>query len=80
MKNYNQKKNNPCSSRNNMHDKSACSPNTHPKILKRNYHITSQTAYHISELAFMENTSEGRIIDKLMRLYLATQTSYKEMI
>lgn len=43
------------------------------KILKKNYHVTSQTAYHITRLAMQENTSEGRIIDKLMRTYLSTQ-------
>lgn len=42
------------------------------RILKRNYHVTSQTAYHIAQLAIMEGTSEGRIIDKLMRTYLAS--------
>lgn len=44
-----------------------------PKVVKRNYHVTSQTAYHITELALREGTSEGRIIDKLMRTYLASQ-------
>lgn len=44
-----------------------------PRILKKNYHVTSQTAYHITQLALAENTSEGRIIDKLMRNYLATR-------
>lgn len=43
------------------------------KILKKNYHVTSQTAYHITKMALQENTSEGRIIDKLMRTYLCTQ-------
>ena len=43
------------------------------KILKKNYHVTSQTAYHITRLAMQENTPEGRIIDKLMRTYLSTQ-------
>ena len=43
------------------------------KTLKKNYHVTSQTAYHITRLAMQENTSEGRIIDKLMRTYLSTQ-------
>ena len=47
-----------------------------PKILKKNYHVTSQTAYHITQLAIAENTSEGRIIDKLMRNYLASRGSY----
>ena len=43
------------------------------KIVKKNYHVTSQTAYHITQLALEENTSEGRIIDKLMRNYLASR-------
>jgi hypothetical protein len=43
------------------------------KVLKKNYHVTSQTAYHITQLALEENTSEGRIIDKLMRNYLASR-------
>lgn len=47
-----------------------------PKILKKNYHVTSQTAHHITQLAIAENTSEGRIIDKLMRNYLANRGSY----
>lgn len=46
------------------------------KVVKRNYHVTSQTAYHISKLAMANNTSEGRIIDKIMRTYLATQGNY----
>ena len=45
------------------------------KIVKRNYHVTSQTAYHIAELAFQEQTSEGRIIDKIVRSYLADRAS-----
>jgi len=43
------------------------------KVVKKNYHVTSQTAYHITELALIGNTSEGRIIDKLMRFYLASR-------
>lgn len=46
------------------------------KVVKRNYHVTSQTAYHITKLAMENNTSEGRIIDKIMRTYLAAQGSY----
>ncbi|WP_300944036.1 hypothetical protein [uncultured Duncaniella sp.] len=42
-----------------------------PKILKKYYHVTAQTAYHIARLAIQEGTSEGRIIDKIMRTYLA---------
>lgn len=44
-----------------------------PKILSKRYNVTSQTAYHITELALREGTTEGRIIDKIMRTYLATQ-------
>lgn len=46
------------------------------KVLKKNYHVTAQTAYHITQLAIQENTSEGRIIDKIMRNYLAARGSY----
>lgn len=44
-----------------------------PRIIKKNYHVTSQTAYHITQMAIACNTSEGRIIDKLMRNFLASQ-------
>ena len=47
-----------------------------PKILKKNYHVTAQTAYHITQLALQENTSEGRIIDKLVRNYQASASRY----
>lgn len=49
-----------------------------PRIVKKNYHITTQTAYHIADLALREGTSEGRIIDKIMRTYLATQRVYNK--
>lgn len=42
-----------------------------PKIVRRNYHVTASTAYNIRKLAMESNTSEGRIIDKLIRNYLA---------
>ena len=42
-----------------------------PKIVKRNYHVTASTAYNIRRLAMETDTSEGRIIDKLIRNYLA---------
>ena len=42
-----------------------------PKILKKNYHVTSQTANHIATLAIKEDTSEGRIVDKIVRTYMA---------
>lgn len=48
----------------------------HPKILKKNYHVTSQTAYHITRLALQENTTEGRVVDKIVRSYLAEHGSY----
>lgn len=41
------------------------------KIIKKNYHVTAQTAYHITQIALRNNMSEGRVIDKLMRNYLA---------
>lgn len=44
-----------------------------PRIIRKNYHVTSQTAYHITQMAIACNTSEGRIIDKLMRNFLASQ-------
>lgn len=44
-----------------------------PRIIQKNYHVTAQTAYHITQMALACNTSEGRIIDKLMRNYLASQ-------
>lgn len=44
-----------------------------PKVVVRKYHITSQTAYHITQLALMENTSEGRVLDKIIRTYMATR-------
>ena len=46
-----------------------------PKIVKRNYHVTPQTAYHIRELAFQEDIPEGKVIDKLMRSYLAERNA-----
>lgn len=49
----------------------------HPKIVKKNYHVNSQTAYHIARLALQENTSEGRIIDKIIRNYLVMLGDYK---
>ena len=45
-------------------------------VVRKNYHVTSQTAYHIAELALQEKTTEGRIIDKLMRNYLAERGVY----
>ena len=44
-----------------------------PRIIRKNYHVTPQTAYHITQMAIACNTSEGRIIDKLMRNFLAAQ-------
>ena len=58
------------------HKRQTLKDSNKPKILKKNYHVTSQTAYHITQLAIAENTSEGRVIDKLMRNYLAGRGSY----
>ena len=49
-----------------------------PKIVSKRYNVTSQTAYHITELALMENTTEGRIVDKMMRTYLASQETCRD--
>ena len=49
---------------------------TKARRCSENYHVTSQTAYHIAELALQEKTTEGRIIDKLMRNYLAERGVY----
>lgn len=43
------------------------------RIVKKRYNVTSQTAYHIQELALQEQTTEGRILDKIMRCYLANR-------
>lgn len=43
------------------------------KTEKKMYIVSSQTAYHIRELALQENTTEGRIIDKIMRTYLCNR-------
>lgn len=48
-----------------------------PKIVTKNYHVTSQTAYHITQLALESHTSEGRIIDKIMRTYLSNRGHYQ---
>lgn len=52
-------------------------PKVHRSIVKRNYHVTSQTAYHITRMAMEQNTSEGRIIDKIIRTYLADRGNYE---
>lgn len=44
-----------------------------PKLVTKRIVVTSQTAYHITELALRENITEGKLIDKIMRTYLATQ-------
>ena len=48
-------------------------PDNKPKIIHKKYHVTSQTAYNVAKLAMMLNTSEGRIIDKLVRNYMISQ-------
>ena len=35
--------------------------------------VTSQTNYHLNELALQEHKSIGQIVDKLMRTYLASR-------
>lgn len=50
-------------------------PTREVKIVRKRYNVTTQTAYHIQELAFQEGTTEGRIIDKLMRSYLCDRAS-----
>ena len=47
------------------------------KIISKKYCVTSQTAYHIAELARHKNVTEGRIIDKLMREYRLTSMRSK---
>jgi len=47
--------------------------NDRPKVVSRRYNVTSQTAYHVTELALREGITEGRVIDKIMRTYLASQ-------
>lgn len=44
-----------------------------PAIVSRKYNVTSMTAYHIAKLAAQENMTEGRVIDKIMRTYLASR-------
>ncbi len=44
-----------------------------PAIVSRKYNVTSMTAYHISKLAAQEGMTEGRVIDKIMRTYLASR-------
>lgn len=48
--------------------------NTKRKIVKKNYHVSSQTAYHITQLALQENTTEGKIVDFLCKNYLASRS------
>lgn len=45
-----------------------------PKIVDRRYKVTSQTAYHIMEIALQEGITEGRVIDKIIRTYLANRS------
>lgn len=44
-----------------------------PKVVSKRYHVTSQTAYHIMQIALQEGLTEGRVIDKIMRTYLASR-------
>ena len=47
--------------------------NTKWKIVKRNYHVTAQTAYHITQLALQENITEGKAVDHIVKSYLASR-------
>jgi len=47
--------------------------NTKRKVVKKNYHVTSQTAYHITQIALQEGITEGRAIDMIMKSYLASR-------
>lgn len=44
-----------------------------PRNVSRRIVVTSQTAYHLTELALQEHKTEGQIIDKIMRTYLASR-------
>lgn len=48
------------------------------KPVKRVYIVSPQTAYHVQELALQEDTTEGRIIDKIMRSYLCNRATMYE--
>jgi hypothetical protein len=48
--------------------------NTKRKVVKKNYHVSSQTAYHITQLALQNNCGEGKIIDYIMKTYLASRS------
>jgi hypothetical protein len=48
--------------------------NTKRKVVKKNYHVSSQTAYHITQLALQNNCGEGKIIDHIMKTYLASRS------
>jgi len=47
--------------------------NTKRKVVKKNYHVSSQTAYHITQIALQEGITEGRAIDMIMKSYLASR-------
>ena len=48
--------------------------NTKRKVVKKNYHVSSQTAYHITQIALQENITEGRVVDFLTKSYLASRS------
>lgn len=48
--------------------------NTKRKVVKRNYHVSSQTAYHITQLALQYGEPEGKIVDRIMKTYLASRS------
>lgn len=44
-----------------------------PSIVSKRYNVTSMTAYHIARIAAQEGITEGRVVDKIMRTYLASR-------
>ena len=50
-----------------------------PKHVSRNYHVTPQTAYNVTKLAMMMNTSEGRVIDKLVRNCMVSEDTLNKI-
>lgn len=50
-----------------------------PKHVSRNYHVTPQTAYNVAKLAMMMKTSEGRVIDKLVRNCMVSEETFNEL-
>ena len=46
---------------------------TGPTYVTVKLHVTAQTAYHIKEIALREGIPDGKVVDKLMRTYLASR-------